>query len=401
MASGRAGANVVACVAAAVLAGCIYDSRWVENEAEKKRSAARLHPATLARQGAQPASVRVAPVRAHATRAYSAETLNWEQQFDALLAEANGVLGPSIGLHLENGGTELWSPDEGEAEPTVALGALAREDSGAGVQWVAGFLQSVPKLVTDYHRLGVGRQYSKYVVVRGSTDAREMEYVEKLEGASEAERAKIYSERRRHKMVTVFLHEIAHTLGALHRTARDTIMSPTYDASERGFDDATLDLLRITLPEHFSGAPYRAFPAVLSYLEKNETGWVSAERDEMLQSLRAAVPQMGRAAAAPSSEAPQASLGASAKPPLAGEAPLPFSSMTREDRSTFDRALTVEKTGDAKGAWTLATPLFEGYPRVLEVQELRCRLAKARRFVLPVVEAHCERFAALSGSTAH
>jgi hypothetical protein len=34
---------------------------------------------------------------------------------------------------------------------------------------------------------------------------------------------------------------------------------------------------------------------------------------------------------------------------------------------------------------------------VLEVQELRCRLAKAKRFYALVVDAHCERFVALGG----
>ena len=43
----------------------------------------------------------------------------------------------------------------------------------------------------------------------------------------------------------------------------------------------------------------------------------------------------------------------------------------------------------------VAAPLFEEYPAVLPIQDLRCRLAKARKFFPPVIEAHCARLAAL------
>jgi hypothetical protein len=70
----------------------------------------------------------------------------------------------------------------------------------------------------------------------------------------------------------------------------------------------------------------------------------------------------------------------------------PFSSMPRADRVTFDTAITAEKRGDVRGAWDTAQPLFDSYPTVIEVQELRCRLARERGFMAGVVEAYCERF---------
>jgi len=78
--------------------------------------------------------------------------------------------------------------------------------------------------------------------------------------------------------------------------------------------------------------------------------------------------------------------------------PLPLVSLPAPDKVQLDSALASESAGDFRGAWSTAQPLFERHPRVFEVQELRCRLAKARRFFAAVVEAHCERLTALVGA---
>jgi hypothetical protein len=392
-----------AVVVVAAVSGCVYyDSRWLQNAAEKKRAEARLHPAALGSDRPHTGLGRVALVRAYATRAYAAETINWEEQFDTLLADASRVLEPALGITLENGGTNLWEPETGEAEPTAAIDALAKQDSGEGVHWVAGFLQSVPKLVTDYHRLGVGRLLSKYMVLRGSADPAELDALGKFDGVNEAERQKIYSERRRHKIVAVFLHELGHTLGATHRTERRTLMSPTYDPNERGFDDATLGLLKVTLPHHLSGVPYRAAPSALAYLEKDDGGWVGSDREGWMDTLkRLAPPTRTEHSDTPNSLPPIASAPPIPAPEhaLAKTTPVPFTTMTRQDRSTYDKALAAEKTEDSRVAWDMALPLFDAYPRVVEVQELRCRLAKERHFISGVVYVHCSRLEALGKPT--
>jgi hypothetical protein len=391
----------IAVALGAIVTGCFsYDSRWFEHEAEKKRAAERLHPASLSAGPARAGERHSALVRAHATRAYAAETLNWERQFEALLQEANRVLEPALGLTLENGGASLWAPETGESEPTVALKELSKHDAGDGAEWVVGFLQSVPKLVTDYHRLGVGGYFSKYLVVRGSADPREGEALSRFEGLSSTEREEIYSERRRHKIATVFLHEIGHTLGAAHRTAHDTIMSPTYDSHERGFDETSLAIMRITLPHHLAGMPFRAAPAVLEYVQKDDGGWVGSERAELVERLKA----LGAYAAAheprqppsvPVASAPATSSTPEGQALLPATSPLPFTSMTRADRATFEVAAASERAGDTKTAWATAHPLFDANPRVVEVQDLRCRLAKTRGFIATVVTVHCARLEAL------
>jgi hypothetical protein len=277
---------------------------------------------------------------------------------------------------------------------------LETEDTGDGAQWVVGFVQSVPGVVTDYHVLGVARPFTKYLVLRGSADPDELAALK--DGFGEAESQKIYSARRHHKIVTVFLHELAHTLGAVHRTAKDTIMSPVYDAKETGFDAATVGLLRLTTPDVLGGKPWASAPGLAAYLEKNDGGWVQTERDQWLVSLRSV-------GAKTASAGPPAALAAQGTPPAAAPpsgpspgsvAPLAFTTLTTDDRAVYESALGVEKRGDARGAWRTALSLFEKYPRVVEVQKLRCHLAELQHFFRGVAEAHCERLVALAGADA-
>jgi hypothetical protein len=368
--------------------GCIYyDSRWGSATAEQKHNAARLHPASLTSPKAQPEGTRRrASVRACATRAYAAETLDWEERFDELVRNANSVLGPDVGLELRNAGTTLWQPSRGEGGLTTVIDDL-RECEGAESDWVVALVQSTPKVVSDFHVLGRGATYSPYLAIRASNDPVEIEaFTRAFPDLDEATRQKLYSDRKRHKTLSLFLHELGHTLGALHRTARDTIMHPSYDAAERGYDESTLALLRIGLEIRLDRA--NRYADARKFLEANQDGFVLSERDQQLALLR----QWERSMPPPSSAA-----AASQPAPPSPEthvAPVGFETLPKQDRQLFDEALKLESTSP-RDAWTVATPLFETYPAVRPVQELRCRLAKARKFFPGVIEAHCARLGAL------
>jgi hypothetical protein len=273
------------------------------------------------------------------------------------------------------------------------IGELARTDPGDDAGWVVGFVQSTPKLVVDFHLLGMARYYSKHLVVRASNDPHEMEIITQgLDELDETKRHQLYAQRRHHRMVTVFLHEIGHTLGAIHRTDRTSILSPVYHPEERGFDADTLGLMRLALASHFDAVfhpvPYDAFVA---YLDAHPDGWVEAERAERRQQLAEAVspkPPVSPAAAEPP---------VAPAPPAEPASVQPLSSLPVEVRRRFEHAVETERRGDPAAAWDEAAPLFGAFPNVLEVQELRCRLAKAKRFYALVVDAHCERFVALGG----
>ncbi len=368
------------------MVGCFYyDSTWGQKQAEEKRAAERLKPATLEHRAAPHDGMRIARVRAHATRAYAAETFDWEGSFRALLRDASAVLEPALGIALEDGGTSLWQPSGDEASLGPMLDELSDEDEGRDAEWVVGFVQSTPKLVTDYHVLGMGRPFSKYLVLRASNDPAEHDFIgREFDGMSEAQKEQLYSDRKHHRMVTVFLHEIGHTLGALHRVGVTTIMSPAYDPHASGFDAPTLELLRITVPLRFEGPSSRTSYAELrTYLSNHPDGWAADERQALLHSLAPAE----ESASAP----PAVAVSARPPPPMV---PRGLDALTPDERSLYDKALAVEPS-DSSTAWLLAGPLFEAHPDVVPVQVLRCRLAHERRFYPAVIAAHCSRLDAL------
>jgi hypothetical protein len=91
-----------------------YDHRWLQQQQEKQRARDRLKPATLEQRGQASPLVRAAAVRAFATPAYAAETVDWKAQFEDLLRDASAILQPALGVRLESGGTSLWQPSTHE-----------------------------------------------------------------------------------------------------------------------------------------------------------------------------------------------------------------------------------------------------------------------------------------------
>jgi len=374
-----------------LVTGCLfYDSRWGESTAEQKHAAARLAPASVeARPASGDITHRRATVRACATQAYVAETVDWEQRFDELLRTASSVLEPALGLTLENAGTQAWQPPHGEGDLSTIISDLPSCE-GPDADWVLALVQSTPRVVSDFHVLGKGQMYSRYLVMRAPNDPAEFEGLARaLPDLDQETREGLYSERKRHKLLTVFLHELSHTLGAVHRVAKDTIMSPSYDASERGYDEATVSLMRIGLRIRLEKA--NGYAEVQKYLESNSDGFVASEREGQIAMLTewAKSIQPEPPAATPAASTTVQILAA--RPRVE---PLPFETLSKEERRSFDEALRAERRS-ARDAWALAEPLFEAHPAVREVQELRCRLANERRFFQSVIEAHCARLAAL------
>jgi hypothetical protein len=390
---------VVAGAASAILSACVaYDHRWLQAQQEKQRAAKRLEPAKLRRQGDGSRQRRSASVRAYATRAYAAETLHWERQFAELLSGANEILEPAVGLRLESSGATLWQPKASEDRLAGVLDELAEHDRGDGVDWVVGFVKSTPELVFDQHQLGVGRILSKYLVVRASNDPRELELLShQYYSLSDADKAKLHTDRRRHRWIAVFLHEIGHTLGARHRVAKNTIMNPTYDPEHQGFDETTLGLLRITVAADRGSPPVDVYRDVRAYYEAQREGWVASEREHMLTWLAPLARSQGRGApGAASGSAPAAAVPLASEPVEA--TPLPLTTLNPQDLGRYENASEAEKKGQFREAWQTLLPIIEAHGRVIEVQELRCRLAKQQRFFASVEDAHCAPVASLRGA---
>jgi hypothetical protein len=341
--------------------------------------------------------------------------LNWERRFEDLLRDANEILEPALGLHLESAGARLWQPATAENELGALLDELAQHDRGHDVDWVVGFVKSTPELVFDHHQLGVGRLLSKYLVMRASNDPRELELLShQYYSLSDEEKAELHTERKRHRWLAVFLHELGHTLGARHRLEAGSIMHPTYNPDESGFDEPTLSLLRITVGANLGSPSAETYRAVHAYYEAHPDGWVPSERQETLTWLASyARPGSEAATVAPTpaqtpaqtpAPTPAPAPTSAAVPATAAEpaatTPLPLSTLTKSDRARYDAALRAEANGQFGEALRTLLPIVETHARVLKVQELRCRLAKRQNFFASVEEAHCEPAIALQGGAA-
>ena len=79
-------------------------------------------------------------------------------------------------------------------------------------------------------------ELGKHFVVRDMNDVMEVRKIaEVYDQMGEQDRLTLYAARKAHKELVVFLHEWAHTLGALHERGDGRIMGPNYDRQASTF----------------------------------------------------------------------------------------------------------------------------------------------------------------------
>lgn len=336
-------------------------------------------------------AARPLKLRAHATPGHAAEVVEWRRQLADLVDEANRVIGPTLNARLEIERAEPWSPRSGD-DDLSALGAeLAARDPGSGVEWVIALAASLPRIEQSFHQLGLGHVHGKHFVMRAMNDAREYAAIEReLSRVDELERRKLYRARKRHKAVTVFLHELGHTLGAMHEPDAATIMHASYSARVEGYSAATAGLMRLSLDHRIAPAATteRAFvEALLAHVKLNGASWVASERDATVARLEAALAKRAGGARA------RATRAAPPTPPPADDL---LAALTAGDRAVFEQAVVEQREGRLREAWSRAKPLFVTYPDVYAVQDLRCQLAMQMGGAWGAVQAECARLMQLT-----
>jgi hypothetical protein len=390
--------NLLPLVALALaLNGCFlgFDSRWGESKRIQQHNAAAAAPAaiestpppetpTAGEAHATPA-VRAYRVRIYATPAYESLTVDWHRRVTELLEDGNLVLGPSIGARLTIESFHDWAVDEQSL--SGALRALGEEDEGRDVDWVIGFVSALPRATRSFHELGMAQVPGKHLVLRAAGVADEKDAIDQaFDQLSQADRTKLGRARARHRATAVLLHEIGHTLGALHVSDPRSLMRPAYDTQMDAFGDPSAALMRATLSHRDDPDPRQGASALLSALEAAPADtWASADRDPFEARLRAVL--------APPANAPPA------KEPAKASAPAPDVAALPEDaRARFAEASRALEAGDAAAAFEKGRALFEAEPDVLAVQDLRCKIAMARNLGWDSVRTECARLMALSTS---
>jgi hypothetical protein len=379
---------------ALTLNGCFlgYDSRWGAAKRMQQHNAASAAPAaiestpppeTSSAGEARAGAVRAYRVRIYASPAYEALTVDWHRRVSELLEDGNLVLGPSIGARLTIESFHEWAVDEQSL--SGALRALAEEDEGRDVDWVIGFVSALPRATRSFHELGMAEVPGKHLVLRAAGVADEKDAIDQaFDQLSEADRTKLGRARARHRATAVLLHEIGHTLGALHVSDLKSLMHPAYDTKMDAYGDPSAVLMRATLSHRDDADPKERATALLSALESAPADtWAPADRDPFEARLRAVLAPLANAA--PAKESPKV-------PALAPE----VAALPEDVRARFVDASRALEAGDAAAALEKARPLFEAEPDVLPVQDLRCKIAMARNLGWDSVRTECARLMTLS-----
>ncbi len=359
----------LACAACVANAAC-YNSQWGEGKREQQRALVRAAPPELARaEGTGPITQMKLRVRALATPRYTAQVVDAPRQFQESVDEANRVLA-GIGVRLEVESFTIW--ETSDEDLSAALGALSAKERGDEADWYVGLLGALPRASASFHELGYARVLGRHLVLRAPSRADEVDAIERnLDELSDEERRRLTTGRRRHRAAAILLHELGHTLGALHDDASASLMNPEYATERRSFGPENVGFMQITLRHRGARAPDDAPLArdLLKHLDEASPrgAFVAKDREEMRALLT-------KLAAPPAPSAP----GARATVAPAELIPEDVRGLSEPDRETFRQAKALQALGDSAGAWERGKAVFSRYPKVLSVQDLRCQVAMSR-----------------------
>ena len=408
----RAGVGVAVASAAFVASGC-YDSQWGEQERAQRRLAAHEAPHALAapsRDDEGAGAHAVAPAahvlraRVYVTPTYAAQTLDSARQLRDLVSDANAILASAVGARVEIEGTTAWSPPVAEDSLVTVLNALREKDAAEGVDLVIGLIGGMSSASQSFHELGMAPINGKHLLVRAASNLDEHDAVEsaftELEGD---ERARLRRDLKRHRATAVFLHEVGHTLGAIHETDPRSVMHFQYARGMAGFSREAATLMRLALAhrgpsmraEHPDDEPAWAHEVRAYLREVPSSVWAEKDRAEMMARIDyvLAVAKQKEEAALQAAQVPAESVVPAAAAPSA----TPRIPRLRDaDARIYERAVALEATRATDEAWTVARPLFAAYPDVYEVQDLRCKLAMKRPLGWTETRVECDPLMRLS-----
>lgn len=342
-----------------------HDRRWLR----------KLTPAPLGVEHPHRGEPRVAKVRVWVDEDFRAQRVHWREEVSEQLDDANQFLEPALGLRLEAIAIEPWAIRTAGRELGNALEELERVDPGVDVPWVLGLVSSVPMVAASYEQIGMTRILGRHLVLRGYAEqAERKEWAEYLPTLTVGEREALYETRRRHKITTLLVHELGHTLGAPHEADASWIMNPGYTLAVATLSDQSRKLMELALEGRLASPPDPpevTAGKLLSFLDQNPWGGWS---DEDLELVRT---ELAARAKAPSTD-PRAPVE---------DLPVPAAALAQLQRA---QALTARRQFDE--ALAELDALIAAYPSAGELRLAVCqiRLVKDGPDAAPAIAA-CDR----------
>ena len=323
----------------------LFDFETWRTPAGRQREAAKtLAPGVLDLQplGRFDEPPRALRLRVYADRDYRGGVLHWREKVRAEIEHVNHVLEPVFNVHFDLESLREWDTSHVGVALDPILVELEAMDGARDVDWVLGLVTPFTGVARSIHQIGLAPLSGRAFVMRAMDDEEEGKALEQeLALLAPGERDELYGSRKAHKETVIFLHEWAHTMGALHLEEPTMVMSPRYDPQQAAFSDFEKRLVGLVLDARLRdrGQPYPESAALRRLLAE-------APRDEGTEKERAALADaLGRRVAG-ASPSPNGAAGTTS-----GAAPA--SAAATAARATIDRALAFVRAGDVAGA----TPL--------------------------------------------
>lgn len=353
----------------------------------QKRRIEHLAPVQLApAEVAHKEAARTARLRVFATRPYQAQNLRWREDFSEDIDLVNQYLIPAFGLRLEIVEFESWQYDGDGESMGAMIEALEQADPARDVDWVIGLASAMSSTTDSFHQLGIAHVLGRHMVMRGYED---LDTEGELQAIDEPARSRLREARRQHRQATVFLHEWAHTLGAMHVGQVASIMMPGYSRKITGFGQQIEALIQTMLPVRLAPAAERSLAAearaLRSYIEAlPETRWDAQERAQLLEILAEYEAQgVPEPASAEQANAP----GTGAQAP--GQVP-------EEVREAYARVQALHRAGQHAQARAELEELTAAYPAHLEFRLAACRVHLDEAGPGDAARATCGRVAGIA-----
>jgi tetratricopeptide (TPR) repeat protein len=362
-------------VAALVLAGCPGSSTQVQHPQADltKVMPAEFDPGTTRHEG----EVKVAKVRAYADADYRAKTPRWKDRITDEIDLANSLLTPMLGVRIELTDVVEWDHQAPEAPLRETLAALAQAAPGDDVHWVIGFTAPPSDPTNAFDELGAAELFGHHIVVRGYDDeAEKTSFHRQFPDVPIKDAGDALDARRRHKQTCLLLHQLGHTLGAIHETDPSWIIHATYDPQMATISERNRELMQIALEDRLKINELHDKVATASQLlgaiEKNDWGgWVAGEKDDETNTLRAIV-------------------DAAKKGQTAADVPAAV-------YDQYEHAERLMQQGRKKEALAELDPLIAAYPANAQIRLLVCRTELAQKGPpSDAAKAACSRAAELA-----
>lgn len=366
--------------------GCFfYNSEWGEGKRAQQRAAVRAVPAAIASTESAPAALHVLRVRAYATPQYMAQVVEPERRFQESLDEANRAFA-GVGVRWVLESFRPWGgPDDDLGK---ALDAIEGAAPGHEVDFYVGLVGALPLASEDVHKLGIARPLGHHLVLRASSRAREVDAVERgFDELSEAEREKIRGTRRKHRAAVVLIHELGHTLGAMHDNVDVSIMNPAYAPERASFSPENVGMMQVTVRHRAAGewANKELVKDLVARLDTIGPGssFVAGEVKSMRDFLGGLEAQQVEAAKPPS-------------PSAVENVPADVRGLSAADRALYVETKALFDKGEPEKAWAKGAALFAGNPTVYSIQDLRCQVAMGRGLAYTESRPECDPVMQLS-----